>query len=94
MTDITNIRPIRSNIKIEDVSPDQGVVEALEHLLSLARTGELREFVSLGICANNNILEYIEGEVYDPHYMQALIVHLSNRYYKEQFLPFFEGEEM
>ncbi len=95
--DKNKVRPIRKGISIsteeveEKAEPDIRMVKILSDMLEKAKTGELKEFVFIGLNSENLIYSGMLGVAFDPHVMYAQIMHMATLYYDNTFYPIIEG---
>jgi hypothetical protein len=95
--DKNKVRPIRKGISIsteeveEKAEPDLRMVKAIEDMLEKAKTGDLKEFVFIGLTDDNLIYSGFLGVAFDPHAMYAQIMHTATLYYDNVFYPRTEG---
>lgn len=73
-------------IKTPNKKPVAEVVTALEELLEMAKSGDLREFAWCGIKVGSKpVWDYV-GEVMNIEIMYTNLTHLTNRYYLDVFV--------
>ena len=94
--DISNVKPIRKGLSVgkSKLEPEPSMVEDLEYLLSLAKTGELVELCYVALTGDssrilNNIQNVSYGD-YIPHIMFSELTHLTDMYKEENLRPILE----
>lgn len=93
--DNNNVKPIRKGLKIEldkvkqeeKLEPIKPIIEKLEDLIELAKSGDLRELCYVGIADDLTIYSGIVGICYDPHHMWSQLNHQATMYYDKVFYP-------
>lgn len=97
MSDDNNVKPIRKGIMINEkieLKPIKPIQDIIDHLKTLADSGELREFTYIGITNNNDIYSDCLGDTPAwPHVMFAQLNHITQVYYDTVFLPTWLGTE-